>query len=117
MNAILTKSGRDKKTKKTYVVATTASGKSKRFYTQEPSQYFVACNVAKNLSVRMGWGSNLVGGETKDGFAFIPIQEPKKQETTQDQAASLIERVASRLAPGCQDPIRIAAGINDLKNK
>jgi len=111
MNAILTSTKRIGKELK--IVAKSASGKS---VTVKPVTFSESEHhqAAINLSIKLGWGHTLVGGETKEGFAYIPIQqEPAKQLSTEE----LIDRVAkgcSQLTPNSQDPIRFAAGVETL---
>jgi len=116
MNTILTKVTFDKKTRKRFIVAITASGKTTKRHATHSVNEHDHKQVAVTLSVRMGWGFELIGGETKDGFAYIPFKpSPEPISLTDVKSASeVLVRAASAFSNGGIDPIRLAAGIMDL---
>jgi hypothetical protein len=99
--------------KKGSVTARTASGKTCtiKALTNPPCETDHR-STARKLSVRMGWGTELVGGETKEGFAYVPTLSRK--ELSVEQAVSQLTSAASAFPIGEKDPIRLAAGIRDL---
>jgi hypothetical protein len=110
MNAILTHTKRIGKT--TLIIATSASGKTvkltpKNFNETEHRQ------AATQLSIKLGWGSELLGGETKAGFAYIPTKA--KNKLTTPELVQLLANGCQQLTPDSQDPIRFASGVETLK--
>ncbi len=114
MQAILTTS-KKLKTASYQITARTASGKtaSAQFAT---SSFAVHAGVAKRLTDRMGWGDNLIAGETKEGFAFIPASATNNGCSWADveKAAHQLTKAAAVFPAGANDPIRLASGIIDL---
>ncbi len=110
MNAILTHTKRIGKT--TLIIATSASGKTiklkpKTFNENEHRQ------AATQLSIKLGWGPELLGGETKTGFAYIPTKAQAKLTTP--ELVQLLASGCKQLEPDSQDPIRFASGVETLK--
>ncbi len=109
MNAIITTS---KKTgTKTVITARTASGKLATRTVQDNLERYHRL-VAQSLSERMGWGTELHGGETKDGFAYIPAKQV--HDGNMESAVKTLVSAAAAFPTGEKDPIRLANGIIDL---
>jgi hypothetical protein len=92
-------------------MARTASGKTAHETRLWPC-YQYHLELAARLSIRMGWGEKLVGGETKDGFAFIP-------HTAKDSRLEELQSVAQMIGithPGFS-PTTIADAILKLAGK
>lgn len=105
-----------KKGHKLSIVARTSSGKQSVVYPdfgQENNQA-LHYQAAKNLSARLGLGDNLVCGETKEGFAFIPASSGQVDLAAITEAARILIEAADAFPKGEKDPIRLAAGIIDL---
>ena len=110
MNAILTSTKRIGKS--LFIVAKSASGK---FCQVKPATFNESEHkqAALGLSIKLGWGTTLIGGETKEGFAYIPVAQQTEKLSTQDIAEMLSSNCA-KLTPSSQDPIRFASGIETL---
>jgi len=116
MNAILTTVITDKKSRKLFIIATTASGKTCKRQTNYPVHEHEHAQAAISLSGRMGWGFEVIGGETKNGFAYIPFKPSTEACNLSDvkAAAETLIHAAAAFPSGEKDPIRIAAGIMNL---
>ncbi len=116
MQAILTTS-KSLKRGNTNVTARTASGKIAQRHCYE-NTFAEHLKAAQTLSRRMGWGENLVSGETKEGFAFIPaaIQSSSVGVSWEavEKATKQLMQAATAFPNGEKDPIRLASGIIDL---
>jgi hypothetical protein len=108
MNAIITSS--KKQGDRTLITARTASGKTSSTRAIDNTEA-MHHETAKRLSFRMGWGESLIGGETKEGFAYIPTSN---QATDIESAVKTLVGAASAFPAGEKDPIRLAAGIIDI---
>lgn len=107
MQAILTTSKQIKRGN-TNVTARTASGKIAQRHCYE-NTFAEHLKAAQALSRRMGWGENLIAGETKEGFAFIPVNSlTPKPALTVLEAAAIVGDVA------CTDPREKAWAIETL---
>ena len=99
---------------KKYIVAKTASGKTSTLQvdtlTPPESDHRT---VAKRLGVRLGFEGELIGGEVKNGFAYVPFSG-KVSFTDLEKAVTCLIRAAAAFPEGEKDPIRLAAGIIDL---
>lgn len=65
--------------------------------------------AAKELSIRMGFGEDLVGGETKQGFAYIPISGASMQSV--EWAADIFAKTVCHVTPSHQNPENVASAI------
>jgi len=108
MNTILTTV---KKRKTEYILsATTASGKRKTQRVKlAPPIEAMHKELAIRLSIYMGWGHCLIGGETKEGFAYIPTSAASPVMTI-ERAAQIVREASSDEA----DPIRFAAAVKEI---
>lgn len=114
MNAILTRTHTSKG--KTKVIAETASRKSASVISDNKLPNAIDHRkAAELLSQRLGWGTNLAAGETRRGFAFVPIiSDGKPDFSSITLAASILCDAANAFPKGEKDPIRLAAGIIDI---
>lgn len=71
--------------------------------------------AARILTRRIGLDPDtLVHGETKQGFAFIPVPSPPVSMKDMENAVSLLTKATSSMPSEHCDPIRLAAGIINL---